>query len=133
MTRPTQPEQSVLEGSSPPNCETPLVHLDVVRQVYSELLPTPKAQQMATLFGLLSDPNRLRLLSALASQELCVCDLAAVLKMSESAVSHQLRILRTTRLVNYRRVGRNVYYRLDCNHVMHLFREAAAHLEEPDT
>jgi ArsR family transcriptional regulator, lead/cadmium/zinc/bismuth-responsive transcriptional repressor len=124
------PEQLELQGSDLPNCETPLVHLDRVRQVQPELLPIPKAQDMAELFSILSDPNRLRLLSALAHQELCVCDLAAALKMSESAVSHQLRTLRTTHLVSYRRIGRNVYYRLACHHVMHLYREATAHLAE---
>ena len=62
---------------------------------------------MAFVFGVLADPNRLRLLSALASQELCVCDLAALTKMTESAVSHQLRLLLVMRLVSYRREGRN--------------------------
>jgi len=88
-----------------------------------------KAQRMAELFGVLADPNCSRLLSALASQELCVCDLAAA-KMSESAVSHQLRILRTMRLVSYRREGRNVYYSLADSHIINLYREVAAHLDE---
>lgn len=130
MAESSPPGQLELETSNLPNCEIPLIHLDRVRQVQPELLPISKAQDMAELFSILSDPNRLRLLSALAHQELCVCDLAAALKMGESAVSHQLRTLRTTRLVSYRRVGRNVYYRLACHHVMHLYREAAAHLEE---
>lgn len=86
---------------------------------------------MAEFFGALADPSRLRLMSALASQELCVCDLAAAVKVSESAVSHQLRILRSQRLVKYRRVGRNVYYNLADSHVMNLYREVAAHLNEP--
>ena len=91
-----------------------------------------KAQQMAELFGVLADPNRLRLLSALASQELCVCDLAAAAKMSESAVSHQLRILRTMRLVSYRREGRNVYYGLADSHIVNLYRAVLEHLDEPN-
>ena len=86
---------------------------------------------MAELFGVLADPNRLRLLSAIASQELCVCDLAATVKMSKSAVSHQLRILRTMRLVSYRRSGRNVYYSLRDSHIVNLYREVLAHLDEP--
>ena len=76
------------------SCESSLVHLEQVRQVQSEILPTEKAQQMAQFFGAMADPHRLKLISALAKLELCVCDLAAAVKMSESAVSHQLRLLR---------------------------------------
>lgn len=118
--------------SDAPNCETHFVHLDAVRQVQSNLMPTDKAQQMAEFFGVLADPNRLRLLSALASQELCVCDLAAATKMSESAVSHQLRVLRTARLVKYRREGRNIFYSLADHHVVNLYREVAEHLAETE-
>lgn len=116
------------QPSELPNCEVPIVHLDQVRQIQPNLLTMPQAQHMAEFFGVLADPNRLRLLSALAKQELCVCDLAAVLKMSESAVSHQLRILRATRLVNYRKEGRNVYYRLADHHVLNLYQTVNAHL-----
>ncbi|NEQ28078.1 MAG: helix-turn-helix transcriptional regulator, partial [Microcoleus sp. SIO2G3] len=89
-----------------------------------------KAQQMAEFFGVLSDPNRLRLISALASRELCVCDLAAAIKLSESAVSHQLRVLRSARLVKYRKVGRNVYYSLADTHIINLYQEVTEHLKE---
>ena len=113
-----------------PSCQTSLVHLDSVRQVQPEVLETDKAQQMAEFFSALSDPHRLKLLSALAQQELCVCDLAAAVKMGESAVSHQLRILRSHRLVKYRRQGRNVYYSLSDQHIMSLYKEVAEHLDE---
>lgn len=113
-----------------PSCEARLVTLDTVRQVQPEILAVPEAQRMAEFFGVLADPNRLRLLSALANQELCVCDLAAGLKMGESAVSHQLRVLRAMRLVKYRKEGRNVYYSLADSHVMNLYREVAEHLNE---
>lgn len=116
--------------SDAPSCEARLVHLDQVRQVQPEILPMLEAQQMAEFFGVLADPTRLRLLSALANQELCVCDLAAGLKMGESAVSHQLRLLRAMRLVKYRKEGRNVYYSLADNHVINLYREVAEHLHE---
>ena len=132
MNKPAQPGKQPLSRSDTPNCEIHCpVHLDNLRQLQPELLSIAKAQRMAELFGVLADPSRLRLLSALASQELCVCDLAAVAKMSESAVSHQLRILRTMRLVSYRREGRNVYYGLADSHIINLYREVAAHLEEP--
>ena len=76
------------------------------------------------------DPSRLRLLSVLAKQELCVCDLATIVDMSESAVSHQLRTLRTMRVVSYRKKGRKVFYSLDDNHILELYRTTAEHLSE---
>ncbi|BAZ46920.1 zinc-responsive repressor ZiaR (plasmid) [Chondrocystis sp. NIES-4102] len=117
------------EGDAP-TCDSSLVHLEQVRQVQSEIVTTEKAQQMAQFFGAMADPHRLKLLSALAKAELCVCDLAAVVKMSESAVSHQLRLLRNLRLVKHRREGRNVYYSLADAHIANLYREVAEHLDE---
>lgn len=108
------------------------VDLSHVRQLHRELLSQEKSQRMAEFFSLLGDPNRLRILSALAIDELCVCDLAAVVKMTESAVSHQLRTLRAMRLVGYRRQGRNVFYYLKDSHVLNLYREVAEHLDEPE-
>lgn len=84
----------------------------------------------AEIFKMLADPNRLRLLHALAQEELCVCDLTELVDTSASAVSHQLRLLRTARLVKYRRVGKMVYYRLDDEHVERLLREGLRHAEE---
>ena len=133
MNKPARPNKQTPPIPDAPNCDEHCpVHLDNVRQLQPELLPMAKAQRMAELFGVLADPNRLRLLSAIARQELCVCDLAAAAKMSESAVSHQLRILRAMRLVSYRREGRNVYYSLADSHVINLYREVAAHLDEPE-
>lgn len=120
-------------SSEAPSCDESLVHLDNVRQVQSEVIETEKAQRMADFFSALSDPHRLKLLSALAQQELCVCDLAAAVKMGESAVSHQLRVLRSQRLVKYLRQGRNVCYSLADDHIMTLYKEVAAHLDEQNT
>lgn len=108
------------------------VDLSSVREVHKEILSVGKAQRMAEFFALLGDANRLRIVSALAKQELCVCDLAAVVKMTESAVSHQLRALRSVRLVSYRKQGRNVFYYLKDSHVLNLYREVAEHLDEPE-
>ncbi|MDZ7959087.1 MAG: metalloregulator ArsR/SmtB family transcription factor [Aulosira sp. DedQUE10] len=121
----------LLQSSDAPTCETHLVHLDHVRSTQAQILATDKAQQMAEIFGILADPNRLRLLSALVNQELCVCDLAALMKMTESAVCHQLRLLKAMRLVNYRREGRNVYYTLADSHVINLYRSLVENLNEP--
>lgn len=104
-----------------PTCDDHLVHLENVRVSKTKLLSVEKAQEIAEIFSILADANRLRLVSALISQELCVCDLAALTKMSESAVCHQLRLLKAMRLVTYRREGRNVYYKLADGHVADLY------------
>lgn len=108
------------------------VNLDSIRSLHRDLLGVEKSQRMAEFFSLLGDANRLRILSALSVQELCVCDLAAAVKMSESAVSHQLRALRSMRLVGYRKQGRNVFYSLKDHHVFNLYREVAEHLDEEE-
>jgi DNA-binding transcriptional ArsR family regulator len=85
---------------------------------------------MAELFSFLGDANRLRLISLLAERQMCVCDLAAALGMSESAVSHQLRALRVMRLVEYRKLGRRVFYQLQDNHVQTLYKSVLEHINE---
>jgi ArsR family transcriptional regulator, lead/cadmium/zinc/bismuth-responsive transcriptional repressor len=97
-----------------------------------EALDSSKAQRMAEFFRLLGDGNRLRILSLLTQRDLCVCDLASLLSMSESAVSHQLRTLRSLRLVNYDKRGRKVFYRLLDHHVLELYQSVAEHLAELD-
>lgn len=124
------PHSPSLQPEDAPSCDAHLVHLEQVREVQPEILSVDQAQQMAEFFAALADPSRLRLLSALANRELCVCDLAAAVKVSESAVSHQLRILRSQRLVKYRREGRNVYYSLADHHIISLYQEVSAHLLE---
>lgn len=96
------------------------------------ILSIEKAQRMAEFFGVLGDPNRWRILSALAMQEMRVSDLAEAVGMSDSAVSHQLRLLRTMRLVRYFKQGRNVIYGLKDQHIFNLYREASEHLDEPE-
>lgn len=128
-----QTESGSLPSADDLNCTVAHpVDLSSVRLLHRDILSNEKAQRMAEFFSLLGDANRLRIVSALAMQELCVCDLAAVVKMSESAVSHQLRSLRALRLVGYRKQGRNVFYHLKDNHVLNLYREVAEHLDETE-
>jgi len=101
-------------------------------EVRQHILDINKAQRMAEFFATLSDANRWRILSALAVGELRVRDLADAVEMSESAVSHQLRILRTMRLVSYRKDGRNVFYGLKDDHIFNLYRDISEHLDEAD-
>jgi len=93
-------------------------------------LSIEKAQRMAEFFSVLGDATRWRILSELAAGESRVGELAAALAMTESAVSHQLRVLRGARLVRYRKQGRNVYYALQDEHVFELYRAASEHLDE---
>lgn len=106
------------------------VNIDDVQYLQQQILNTEKAQRMAEFFSQLGDANRLRILSMLALKELCVCDLAVALEMSESAVSHQLRVLRAMRLVSYRKQGRKVFYRLLDRHVLELYQAVTEHLDE---
>jgi DNA-binding transcriptional ArsR family regulator len=116
-------------GSDPHLCDVPLVHPDRVRSVLRSLPPADRIERMAEILRACGDPTRLRLLLALAREELCVCDLAETVGASPSGVSHHLRLLRAMRLVRSRREGRMVYYRLDDDHVGLLLETALAHAE----
>lgn len=89
------------------------------------------AQALADTFRVLGDPTRIRLIAAMAVAERCVGDLASLVAMSESAVSHQLRMLRAARLVRTRRAGRQVFYTLDDGHILALFEQGLSHVDEP--
>lgn len=94
------------------------------------LMAPATVETLAATFGVLGDPTRVRILDAIANGELCVCDIASLVGMSESAVSHQLRLLRTLRLVRPRRAGRQVFYSVDDHHILELLRLAATHAQE---
>lgn len=111
-------------------CEVTAVHPDVVAQVRAALPDEDTLYDLAELFKVFGDSTRTRILSALSCRELCVCDLSELLGMTKSAVSHQLRILRQTKLVRARRQGREVRYALDDDHVSEIFRLALTHLQE---
>lgn len=86
------------------------------------------SERMANFFKLLGDPTRMRILFALRHEELCVCDLSALLDMTQSSISHQLKSLRLGGLVKNRRDGKNVYYSLDDDHVYAVFDQALLHI-----
>jgi DNA-binding transcriptional ArsR family regulator len=113
-------------------CDVRLVDPDRVTAVRARMPSEGDVVDTADVFGLLGDPRRLKLLVALLDGELCVCDLAAVTSMSESATSHALRLLRAHRVVSVRRDGRMAYYRLDDAHVRMLVDLAVAHTEHTD-
>lgn len=103
---------------------------EVLDNVRGRLLTSTVVESVAEVFKLLGDPTRVRVLDALTHGERCVCDLAALVGQSESAVSHQLRLLRSARLVRVRRAGRLAYYSLDDHHVIGLLHDTRKHVEE---
>jgi DNA-binding transcriptional ArsR family regulator len=103
----------------------------LLERIRTKMLTGQSLQSVAEVFKLLGDPTRVRLLDALSHGERCVCDLATLVELSESAVSHQLRLLRTARLVRVRRVGRLAFYGLDDHHVIGLLHDTRKHVEEP--
>lgn len=116
------------EGSE--TCDLHVIDGEKVAEVRAAMLPEAEFRDLAEIFAAMGDPTRIKLLFALAHGELCVCDLAALLGMSVSAVSHQLRLLRDLRIVKHRRAGRQVYYSLDDHHVATLLQQGIDHLEE---
>jgi ArsR family transcriptional regulator len=111
-----------------PAMDDQLVSPEAVRELRAHQLDGALAAQVAETFKALADPTRVRLLHALSHAELCVGDLAAVLGMTESAVSHQLRLLRGLRIVRARREGKLIFYTLDDEHVTRLFQLTLEHL-----
>jgi len=111
-------------------CGSRIIHQDKVAKAQEEALADNEVEELSLLFKAFADPSRLRILQALVRREMCVCDLAALLKISESAVSHQLRLLRNLKLVANRREGTILYYRLRDDHVAVLLDVALEHLRE---
>lgn len=111
-------------------CDLVQIDLARVRALRSDLIAPEAVGGLAETFSALGDPTRVRILDALSHGELCVCDLAAVLRLSQSAVSHQLRLLRGLRLVRPRREGRVVFYSLDDQHIMSIFKQTLQHVQE---
>lgn len=111
-------------------CERRIIHEDRLEVARQYLLKFTELESMSDLFKAMADPGRLKILLALAGQEMCVCDLAALLEVSESAASHQIRILRTMNLVKNRRDGQVLYYRLVDDHVTQLAQVARDHVME---
>jgi len=127
MNSPSYDEATLVDG-----CAVPIVDSARVSDILDRMPPKDELIDTADIFDLLSDPNRLRLLVALIDGELCVCDLAAVTSMTESATSHALRLLRAHRVVTARRHGRRAFYRLADAHVRMLLDLALTHSQHTD-
>jgi DNA-binding transcriptional ArsR family regulator len=111
-------------------CDCTVLHDGVVKKVRKKMPEEELLFELAELFKMFGDSTRVRIISALLFSEMCVCDIAALLGMSKSSVSHQLRVLRQSRLVKFRREGKVVFYSLDDMHIGAIFRQGLAHVSE---
>lgn len=93
-----------------------------------EILSQERVIELSKIFKALGDPTRLRIIDSLSREELCVCEIAELLNMNQSAISHQLRVLRNLRLVKYRKEGKSAVYSLDDDHVLQLFNQGLEHI-----
>ena len=111
-------------------CETVEVHEDLLRIVEQTMPEETELYDLAELFKVFGDSTRIRILFVLSSAEVCVCDLARVLNMTQSAISHQLRILKQNKLVKSRREDKSIFYSLADGHVSTIIAQGRDHIEE---
>jgi len=111
-------------------CSETIIDRYKVEEVRQNLPPLSEISSLTETFKILGDPTRLGIVLALAKEELCVCDLATLFEISVSAISHQLRLLRSMKLVKYRKAGKMVYYSLDDKHIEDIIRLAQTHARE---
>ena len=130
MSRYSYTMEGKLANQETDRCQQRIIHFEKVLSAREKALGENEIQRLAQIFKALGDPTRLRILIALREQEMCVCDLAALLGISESAVSHQLRLLRTMSLVKNRREATVLYYRLNDEHVKVLIDIGLEHIRE---
>ena len=112
------------------NCNCTIIHEDVVNKVKSCIPEDETLYDLADLFKTFGDTTRIKILYGLFQAEMCVCDIAALLGMTQSAISHQLRVLKQARLVKYRKEGKVVYYSLEDEHVKRIFDQGLIHISE---
>lgn len=111
-------------------CDCNIIHKDIVAAVSSRMPVEEELYDLADLFKMFSDSTRIRILWALNESEMCVCDISFLLNMTQSAISHQLRVLKAANLVRNRREGKIVYYSLCDEHVQQIFAQGLIHISE---
>ena len=112
------------------SCNCTVIHKDIVERVKESLPSEEILYDLADLFKAFSDSTRIKILHALFKEEMCVCDIVHLLGMTQSAVSHQLRILKQSRLVRVRKQGKSVYYSLNDNYIRQIFNYGLNHIKE---
>ncbi len=111
-------------------CQTKCAANKSLDQIIRNMPPDDQLRELADFFKIFGEHTRIRIISALYNCELCVCDLVDILEMNQSAISHQLRVLRSAKIVKYRKDGKNIYYSLDDDRVYKLMRDALEHIRE---
>ncbi len=112
------------------NCDCTIIHEDILNNVRQKMPAEEYLFDLAELFKVFGDSTRIRILWALTEAEMCVCDITALLGMTQSAISHQLRVLKQARLVRHRKAGKIVYYSLDDEHIRQIFDQGLTHIKE---
>ena len=112
-------------------CSCDVVHENVIEMVRKKMPQEEKLYDLAELFKVFGDTTRVKIISALFEAEMCVCDIAELLHMTPSSISHQLRVLRQARLVKHRKEGKVVFYSLDDEHIKTIFNQGLEHILEP--
>lgn len=111
-------------------CDAIFIHEDTIKEVQLSILKLKDIEKISKLYKAISDPTRIKILYALKSHELCVCDISVILNMTQSSISHQLKILKDEDLVRSRKDGKTRFYRLADDHVHNLFTQAIEHINE---
>ena len=111
-------------------CDITVIHEELVETIRQSMPPEEELFNLAEFFKVFGDTTRIRILYALFQSEMCVCDIAHLLGMTQSAISHQLRVLKGANLVRYRKEGRVVYYSLDDDHIKAIFDQGYQHITE---
>lgn len=112
------------------SCSCNVIHNEVVENVKNKLPKEETLYDLAELFKVFGDSTRIKIICSLFESEMCVCDLSVLLNISQSAISHQLRVLKSARLVKFRRAGKVIYYSLDDEHIKQIFDAGLHHITE---
>ncbi|RQD74784.1 MAG: transcriptional regulator [Candidatus Syntrophonatronum acetioxidans] len=111
-------------------CDETLIHEEIIARARQKIPPEETLYDLAELFKVFGDSTRIKIIWALFQEEMCVCDIACLLNMTQSAISHQLRVLKHSRLVKNRRDGKNIFYSLDDKHIEEIFNQGLKHINE---
>lgn len=111
-------------------CKNTVIHQELVNEAKIKMPDESLVMNIAEFFKILGDPTRIKIINTLFYSEMCVCDLSAVMDMNQSAISHQLKILKHANLVKYRKEGKSVYYSLSDDHVIRIFDQGMIHIKE---
>ena len=119
-----------MSRTPPPHCDYMHVHEEILQRVHAEMPGEELLFDLSELFKLFGDSTRIRILYCLFESEMCVCDIATLLKMTQSAISHQLSVLKKSKLIKYRRSGKTVFYSLADHHVRTILNQGMEHITE---